>query len=502
MDVYSRVAGGSADAGVLPAQAWTHNAGGVLAPGVRAAESSALAGSGGAPAGFDGASAGSNGASAGSDGASAGSDGASAGSDGASAGSDGASSGIGRRARRVGSGARRRAVAAGGGGGGAVGDLYERLAAAGFDYGPAFQCLRAVWRREEELFAEVSLSEEQREQAGRFGLHPALLDAALHALLASPLGEMPVEEAGGPPRLPFSWSEVSLGAVGASLLRVRLSATGGGGVSLQAVDGAGEGVLSAGSLALRPVSAEQLGGMRDARHQAAVRRVGAGLRRGAARRWSATCCAERATDGAAGVHTCTQETLTFVQEWLADQRSADARLVIVSTGAVAVGAHEDVPTWVRPRRGAWCARRSRSTPDASCWSTSTASRPRGRRWRRRRAAGEPQVAIRGGALLAPRLVPVGSTGALSCPQGASRWRLDAGGGGTLEDLALIACPAGGRPAGARAGAGRGARGGPELPRRADRAGHVSRGGERRRRGRGRGARGRRGRRTISSRAIA
>ncbi len=60
-------------------------------------------------------------------------------------------------------------------------DLYERLAAIGLDYGPAFQGLEAAWRLGEEIYAEVSLAPEQEPEAGRFGLHPALLDAALHA---------------------------------------------------------------------------------------------------------------------------------------------------------------------------------------------------------------------------------------------------------------------------------------------------------------------------------
>ncbi len=60
---------------------------------------------------------------------------------------------------------------------------YELLARAGYGYGPAFRGVRAVWRRGGEVFAEVSLPEEQREDAGRFGIHPALLDAALHAVM-------------------------------------------------------------------------------------------------------------------------------------------------------------------------------------------------------------------------------------------------------------------------------------------------------------------------------
>ncbi|WP_324617633.1 polyketide synthase dehydratase domain-containing protein, partial [Streptomyces sp. NRRL F-5053] len=60
-----------------------------------------------------------------------------------------------------------------------VSDCYERLAEAGFGYGPVFQGLRSAWRRGEDVFAEVALPEGV--EGERFGLHPALFDAALHA---------------------------------------------------------------------------------------------------------------------------------------------------------------------------------------------------------------------------------------------------------------------------------------------------------------------------------
>ncbi|WP_170134422.1 acyltransferase domain-containing protein, partial [Murinocardiopsis flavida] len=59
--------------------------------------------------------------------------------------------------------------------------LYGELADRGYGYGPAFQGLMRAWRRGGEVFAEVELAEAEAEQAHRFGVHPALLDAALHA---------------------------------------------------------------------------------------------------------------------------------------------------------------------------------------------------------------------------------------------------------------------------------------------------------------------------------
>ncbi|MFC5004408.1 polyketide synthase dehydratase domain-containing protein, partial [Dactylosporangium cerinum] len=87
---------------------------------------------------------------------------------------------------------------------------YEQLAETGFGYGPVFQGLQAIWRRDGEVFAEVVLPEPAAQEAGLFGIHPALLDAALHpALLDGDDGL----------RLPFAWSGVSLFAAGAGMLR-------------------------------------------------------------------------------------------------------------------------------------------------------------------------------------------------------------------------------------------------------------------------------------------
>ncbi|WP_449066790.1 polyketide synthase dehydratase domain-containing protein, partial [Planomonospora algeriensis] len=46
-----------------------------------------------------------------------------------------------------------------------VEDLYERLAEIGLQYGPVFQGLRAAWRRDGEVFAEVVLPEQAHADA-------------------------------------------------------------------------------------------------------------------------------------------------------------------------------------------------------------------------------------------------------------------------------------------------------------------------------------------------
>ncbi|MEU5637986.1 polyketide synthase dehydratase domain-containing protein, partial [Streptomyces rishiriensis] len=121
-----------------------------------------------------------------------------------------------------------------------VSHLYEELAARGYGYGPVFQGLRAVWRRDDEVFAEVALPSGEVDAAAGFGLHPALLDAALHAGAFSGARESD----GDGLFLPFAWSGVALHASGASSLRVRLTSTGAESLSLDLADGEGAPVAS------------------------------------------------------------------------------------------------------------------------------------------------------------------------------------------------------------------------------------------------------------------
>ncbi|MCF3171710.1 polyketide synthase dehydratase domain-containing protein, partial [Streptomyces violaceoruber] len=122
---------------------------------------------------------------------------------------------------------------------------YEGLAEAGFDYGPAFRGLRAAWRRGDEVYAEVALD---AAPAG-FGLHPALLDAALHGIgLGSFLGDGA--------HVPFSWSGVTLAATGATAARVRISPAGADAVRVTLADGTGAPLAAVESLVLRPLTGD------------------------------------------------------------------------------------------------------------------------------------------------------------------------------------------------------------------------------------------------------
>ncbi|MFI6108992.1 type I polyketide synthase [Streptomyces sp. NPDC051310] len=124
---------------------------------------------------------------------------------------------------------------------------YERFAAAGIGYGPAFRGLSAAWRRGTEVFADVRLPDAYADEAGRYTAHPALLDAALHAA-APGLG---LEHG----LVPFTWTGARLHGPSADALRVRITpasgAAGTGTVAITAVDTAGRLVLTVDALALR-----------------------------------------------------------------------------------------------------------------------------------------------------------------------------------------------------------------------------------------------------------
>ncbi|HEY3470419.1 MAG TPA: type I polyketide synthase, partial [Amycolatopsis sp.] len=303
-----------------------------------------------------------------------------------------------------------------------VSDLYADLAAAGLDYGPAFSTVRAAWRRGDEIFTEVALPEDRHEEATAFGLHPALLDAALHGIGL-------FAEDGGAPELPFAWQAVGLHAAGATELRVRLR-RGEGTVAVTAFDGTGAPVLAAESLRTRaaerpqartepvfqvdwtvldPAAAprpERIGvlGADPIGLPAAVRYLDVSAVAAAEEPPQivfAAVCPNGSGDLAADAHAAAEQALTLVRSWLADARLEGTTLVLVTRGAVAAG-DEDVPglahapVWglVRSAQSEHPGRFALLDTDGPVAADPVFAAL---------AAGEPQLALRGDRLLAPRL---------------------------------------------------------------------------------------------------
>nr|WP_267888502.1 type I polyketide synthase [Nocardia yamanashiensis] len=214
--------------------------------------------------------------------------------------------------------------------------VYDRLARRGYDYGPLFRGLDGIWRDDKDVFVEVALP---GGDGSGFGMHPALLDAVLHAvLITSAASEQTV--------LPFAWSGIRLSATGATRVRARLRTTGTDSVSVEIVDPAGHSVLSAESLVSRPVSERQLAavlagapvdGLYDTRWIPA-----AGVPCPDPAEMPDTRVLRCTGDGSVPdtvdeVHTRTAAALNALQSWLRDTVDADSRLVVLTRGAVDTG---------------------------------------------------------------------------------------------------------------------------------------------------------------------
>ena len=370
--------------------------------------------------------------------------------------------------------------------------FYEVLAAGGYQYGPAFRGLRAAWRRGTEVFAEVALPDVTAAGAAAYGLHPALLDAALHAsaLAADPAGDSSAI------RLPFAWSDVAVHAGGARALRVRLTRAASGALSVEAADASGTPVVTAGSLITRPVSAGQLaaksklndalfavewvpvfaggGGAADAPAltcavagsgtaflAAGLAAAGAdavayqnlGGLAGAVRAGGpvpgavlVACAGDTGPGAAAGdagaaARRTAGHVLRLVQEWLELAELAEARLVIVTRGAVAAAAGEGVADL--PAAAAWGLVRSAQSENPGRILLADLGAPVSDAAEAAAAvgvlagvlgAGEPEIAVRGGQPYARRLARPAVD--LTAPGDGTPWRLTAGELGTLDGLSL------------------------------------------------------------------
>ncbi|MBA0052500.1 SDR family NAD(P)-dependent oxidoreductase [Streptomyces sp. AJS327] len=376
-----------------------------------------------------------------------------------------------------------------------VSGFYSAAAEAGYGYGPAFQGLRSVWRSGDEVYAEVALPGGQRESAARFGLHPALLDAALQARGFAVPGADGEEEA---LRLPFAWTGVTLLAGGADRLRVRLRATDADAISLALADSAGAPVAVVDSLLVRPVTAAQLAAARTpttdelfhvgwtgvscdpdgVRHavwavvgddpyglSSAVQTAGlsadaypavSGVREvmewGVPAPQVALLAVPTATDAgdrglARASEAAAAHLLDAVQEWLATDGLADSRLVVVTRGAVSVQGEDVADLAAAPLWGLIRSAQSENPGRFLLVDLDPEEEPGGAGADLLPAAltlaldsGEGQVAVRGAEVYLSRLVRPGGDGALVPPAGVRAWRLDSMGTGSLDGLALVATP--------------------------------------------------------------
>ncbi|WP_052662571.1 type I polyketide synthase, partial [Mycobacterium tuberculosis] len=328
-----------------------------------------------------------------------------------------------------------------------VADGYQQLAERGYGYGPAFRGLTAMWRRGDEVFAEVALPADAGVSVTGFGVHPVLLDAALHAVV---LSAESAERGQGSVLVPFSWQGVSLHAAGASAVRARIAPVGPSAVSIELADGLGLPVLSVASMLARPVTDQQLRAAVSSSGPDRLFEVTWSPQPSAAVEPLPVCAWGTTEDSAAvvfesvplagdvvaGVYAATSSVLDVLQSWLT--RDGAGVLVVMTRGAVALPG-EDVTDLAGA--AVWGLVRSAQTEhpgrivlvdsDAPLDDSALAAVV---------TTGEPQVLWRRGEVYTARVHGSRAVGGLLVPPSDRPWRLAMSTAGTFENLRLELIP--------------------------------------------------------------
>jgi acyl transferase domain-containing protein/short-subunit dehydrogenase/acyl carrier protein len=322
-----------------------------------------------------------------------------------------------------------------------VDDLYGRLADAGFEYGPAFQGVTAAWRAGEEVFAEISLPEPHASEAGRYGIHPALFDSVGHAGLDLALNGAGEEAPGGDLVLPFAWRGVRIVSPGASSLRARMDLKGRG---ITAFDEDGNPVVSVASVVARAVDPESLraaarggrslyrvewtepspasvpapspvailgegevGGLEAERHADLPALLGA-IEAGAAAPGLLLADFRAGSSGDADVPTAaraaTTRALGLLQGFLAAEPLTETRLVLLGAGALAPEGEGSLDLGLAPLAGLVRAAHSEHPGRFCLLDLDPGAEQPAKLGPALAIAEEPLLALRGGTVLAPRLV--------------------------------------------------------------------------------------------------
>jgi acyl transferase domain-containing protein/NAD(P)-dependent dehydrogenase (short-subunit alcohol dehydrogenase family) len=326
--------------------------------------------------------------------------------------------------------------------------LYARADAVGYGYGPAFRNVRAAWRRGDDVFVELRLDDETSARRERFSVHPALLDAALHVSVAGTDDEAGTERVA----LPFSWSGVSARETDSATLRAHIVSRAPEEVAITMADGAGRPVVRVESLVLRTVESERIRTLGntdpllrlewhtatsapapgDTVRYAVVGGDQLGIRaplmsagiyieayadlealRSAVRNGTPppdvafVTFAATSGDTVTAAHTATSRAARWVRTWLDDDAFGRCRVVFLTRQAVHADGTPDLacaPVWgfVRSAQAEHPGRFAILDVDGrpASWSAVAGAL----------ASDQPQLVLRDGAVLAPRLVPFAQGG--------------------------------------------------------------------------------------------
>ncbi|MFD6397598.1 SDR family NAD(P)-dependent oxidoreductase [Nocardia sp. NPDC060249] len=267
----------------------------------------------------------------------------------------------------------------------AVADFYQARADIGLDYGPQFQGLRAAWLDGDDIYARVE-SDASDTDTEEYDLHPAFLDAAMHAIDAAD----PARSG----RLPFTFTGVRLlaGGVGSGWVRIRPKQGAAESFSVEIFDDAGGALAVLDAVTLRPAAVAKAD--KDGLYRLAWQRADAP---------PATAVSAVLEVPAGGeLRAVLGDVLGELQRHT--ERDDDTALVIVTVGAIQT---DDADTLPDPVHAAvWGLVRSAQSEHPGRFRLVDLPGPRTTEPAvvTALAADAPQLAVRGDRLLAPRLV--------------------------------------------------------------------------------------------------
>ncbi len=270
-------------------------------------------------------------------------------------------------------------------------DLRTRLAEAGFEYGEAFECLSAAWQGGGEIYIEAS-TPEQLDQEG-FLVHPALLDSVGNVLLSAP-----GDGADGKLLLPYAWRGVRLNRAGVSTLRMRMSQSEDSGFA--AFDSDGAVAIGAESVELRFIDRDAL-------------RATVGADRSLYSLAWQSLPVPAAGDhpepevfdvraAADGPEALCARGLERIQGFLAEAEHAETRLTVLTQGAFATDPGES-PDLAQAALAGLVGSAAAESPGRFALLDSDGRAASEAALQGALASQEPQLALREGELLAPRL---------------------------------------------------------------------------------------------------
>jgi acyl transferase domain-containing protein/short-subunit dehydrogenase/acyl carrier protein len=260
--------------------------------------------------------------------------------------------------------------------------------------------VQAVWRVGGDIVAELALDADQEPEAGRFALHPALVEGVAY------LATVAERQAGRPGLAPVAWHDFGRSAAGATDLRARLTVRRPGEVAVELADTSGAPVASARlSMGEAPAAAPPAAPRNDSLFELAW--VPAPEPATTSDVPLVVMPVEPAPGGLLdAVHTTVRQTLAAVQSVLADENPAESSVVFVTERAVAAGDGQRVDPAQAAARGLLLSAQLENPGrfllvdvddlDGAADRLAAAVEIA-------RSADEPQVALRGGRVLLPRL---------------------------------------------------------------------------------------------------